>query len=265
MKDSHHDTDALVIIPTYNEKENIALLIPAIFALEKSFHILVIDDSSPDGTASVVKDLQKTYPRRLYLRCRAEKRGLGTAYIEGFKFALQRNYQYIFTMDADFSHAPQDLVRLYSFCQQASQDYVIGSRYISGVNVINWPLRRVLLSYWANSLVRCITGMPVRDTTAGFQCYKRKVLETLDLEAIRSVGYIFQVEMKFLACKYGFQVSEIPIVFTNRVRGQSKMSQSIIAEAFIGVIQMKIGSFFKRYHQNNPSPQRPNSTAQGLS
>ncbi|MEM9417345.1 MAG: polyprenol monophosphomannose synthase [Bacteroidota bacterium] len=251
MKDSQQNTDALVIIPTYNEKENISLLIPAIFALEKNFHLLIVDDASPDGTAGVVEELKKTYPGRLYLRRRVEKLGLGTAYKEGFHFALQRRYQYILTMDADFSHAPEDLIRLYNECDQGTQDYVIGSRYLVGINVAHWSLHRVLLSYGANALVRCITGMPFQDTTAGFQCYQRKVLATIDLEAIRSVGYAFQVELKFLAWKYGFQGSEIPIVFSSRVRGESKMSQSILLEALMRVPQMKVASFFKTYHPHS--------------
>lgn len=249
MKDSQHNNNTLVIIPTYNEQDNISLLIPAIFALKAGFDILVVDDSSPDGTADTIKKLQATYPDRLYLKCRKAKQGIGTAYVEGFRFALQQQYQYILTMDADFSHSPQDLIRLHGLCQQVSYDLVIGSRYISGINVVNWPMSRLLLSYWANACIRFLTGLSVRDATAGFQCYTRKTLEVLDLEAIRSVGYIFQVEMKFLAWKHGFRITEVPIVFTNRKRGQSKMSRRILSEALLRVIQMKVGSFFKTYHQ----------------
>ncbi|MEL6412724.1 MAG: polyprenol monophosphomannose synthase, partial [Bacteroidota bacterium] len=232
------EANALVIIPTYNEKENIALLIPAIFALPAHFHVLVVDDASPDGTAQTVQALQQAHPQRLHLINRPTKQGLGSAYIAGFKFALQRTYQYILTMDADFSHAPADLPRLYHACQQNAQDLVIGSRYISGVNIVNWPMRRVLLSYSANVFARCITGMPVQDLTAGFQCYRRTVLETLDLDTVQSVGYIFQVEMKFLAWQYGFALQEVPIVFTNRIRGSSKMSQGILLEALRQVLRL---------------------------
>lgn len=248
MTATRHDSDALVIIPTYNEKENIALLIQAIFSLSINFHILVVDDSSPDGTHRAVVKLQKLYRSRLHLINREEKLGLGTAYIDGFKFALKRNYQYVLTMDADFSHAPDDLVSLYSTCRQEACDLSVGSRYISGVTVINWPIGRILLSYTANFFVRCITGLPVIDATAGFQCYRRTVLETIDLEAVHSIGYSFQVEMKFLAWKYGFTIKELPIVFTNRVRGYSKMSQAIIAEAFFRIIKLKANSFFKKFH-----------------
>ena len=249
MTASHHDSDALVIIPTYNEKENIALLIQAILSLSSNFHILVVDDASPDGTSRIVAELQEAYQDRLYLINRQEKLGLGTAYVDGFKFALKQNYQYILTMDADFSHAPDDLVSLYSTCRREA-DLLIGSRYISGVNVVNWPIGRVLLSYAANFFARCITGLPVMDTTAGFQCYKRAVLETIDLEAVQSIGYSFQVEMKFLAWKYGFTVKELPIVFTNRVRGHSKMSQAIIIEALFRIIKFRISSSFKKFHRS---------------
>ena len=245
------EATALVIIPTYNEKENIALLIPAIFALSEGFHILVVDDASPDGTAQTVQALQKNYPQRLHLLSRPAKQGLGTAYVAGFKFALQQAYQYILTMDADFSHAPADLPKLYHACQHNAKDLVIGSRYISGVNIVNWPIHRVLLSYGANAVARCITGMPIRDLTAGFQCYHRTVLATLDLDAIQSVGYSFQIEMKFLAWQYGFALQEIPIVFTNRTRGASKMSQSILLEAIWQILQLKVSSWFRTYHRKD--------------
>jgi len=243
--------DALVVIPTYNEKENIALLIQAIFSLPINFHVLVVDDSSPDGTSHIVADLQIFYQDRLHLVNRQGKLGLGTAYIAGFRFALERDYQYILTMDADFSHAPGELINLYNTCKQEGYDLLVGSRYIGGVNVVNWPIGRVLLSYMANLFVRRITGLPVMDATAGFQCYKRRVLATIDLDAIQSIGYGFQVEMKFLAWKYGFIVKELPIVFTNRVRGYSKMSRAIIIEAFYNVIKIKISSFFKKFHPDS--------------
>ena len=250
MKANHHDADALVIIPTYNEKENIALLIRAILSLLGNFHILVVDDSSPDGTSRIVAELQTVHQDRLYLINRKEKCGLGTAYLDGFKFALKQNYQYILTIDADFSHVPDDLVGLYSICKQEGYDLAVGSRYINGINVVNWPISRILLSYAANFFARCITGLPVMDTTAGFHCYKRVVLETINLDAVQSMGYGFQVEMKFLAWKYGFTIRELPIVFTNRVRGHSKMSQTIIIEAFFSIIRMKVSSFFKKFHRS---------------
>ncbi|MCG8341051.1 MAG: polyprenol monophosphomannose synthase [Cytophagales bacterium] len=239
----------LVIIPTYNERENIVSLIKAIFSLSTNFHLLIVDDASPDGTAQIVKKLISTYPDRLHLICREEKWGLGTAYVEGFKFALKNGYDYILQMDADFSHDPKDLVRLYNTCKAENYDLVIGSRYISGVNVVNWPIGRVLLSYFASFFVRFITGLPIMDTTAGFKCYTKEVLETIDLDKIQFIGYGFQVEMLFLAWKYGFKLKEIPIVFTDRVRGVSKMSKSIISEAVFGIIKMKISSFFKKYHR----------------
>jgi len=248
MTENSHNVDALVIIPTYNEKENIALLIAAIFAGSTQFHILIVDDASPDGTGQLVEDLKQVYPNRLYSINRPQKLGLGTAYIAGFKFALQHQYQYVLTMDADFSHDPADLLVLYTTCKQKAYDLLIGSRYISGVNVINWPIGRVLLSYGANFVVRHLTGLPIMDATAGFQCYKRTVLEAIELDAIQSIGYSFQVEMKFLAWKYGFIVQELPIVFTNRIRGYSKMSQMIIFEAFFKIIQLKINSLFRKFH-----------------
>lgn len=242
-------SDALIIIPTYNEIENIEPVIRKIFSLTVPFHLLIVDDSSPDGTADKVKDLQKEFTDRLFLEQRTGKQGLGTAYIHGFRWALQRNYEYIFEMDADFSHNPDDLVRLYHTTSQEKYDLVIGSRYISGVNVVNWPMKRVLMSYFAGKYVRFITGMPISDPTAGFKCYRRKVLETIDLDKIKFVGYAFQIEMKFQTWKYGFRIKEIPIIFTERERGISKMSFKIFKEAFWGVISLKISSFFKTYQR----------------
>lgn len=248
MTNYHHDVDSLVIIPTYNEAENIALLIEAIFATSIMLHVLIVDDASPDGTSDIVARLQAKYNNRIHLITRTQKLGLGTAYIAGFKFALASNYEYILTMDADFSHPLDKLQTLYEICKLAGYDVSIGSRYVNGVNVINWPIGRVLLSYSANWMARYITGVPVMDLTAGFQCYKRVVLETLDLEGIKSIGYSFQVEMKFLAWKYGFKLKEIPIVFTNRLRGYSKMSHHIILEAFFRIIKLKVSSLFKKFH-----------------
>ncbi len=244
-------SNALVIIPTYNEKENIILIIEAVFALSKNFDILIVDDGSPDGTADIVKSLQGKYNQegaaKLHLMQRQGKQGLGTAYIAGFKFALSNQYEFVLEMDADFSHDPKDLVHLYSSCSEAGNDLAIGSRYATGVNVVNWPIGRVLLSYFASSYVRLITGMPIQDTTAGFVCYRRKVLETLPLDEVKFVGYAFQIEMKFLTWKYGFKLKEVPIIFTERTRGQSKMSAGIFKEAFFGVMQMTIQSWFKKY------------------
>ncbi len=242
-------SDALIIIPTYNEIENIEAIIRKIFSLLIPFHLLVVDDGSPDGTAEKVKDLQTEFAGRLFLEQRTGKQGLGTAYIHGFRWALQKNYEYIFEMDADFSHNPDDLIRLYHTASQENYDLVIGSRYISGVNVVNWPMKRVLISYFAGKYVRFITGMPISDPTAGFKCYRRKVLETIDLEKIKFVGYAFQIEMKFQTWKYGFRIKEIPIIFTERERGVSKMSFKIFKEAFWGVISLKISSFFKEYQR----------------
>lgn len=241
--------DSLVIIPTYNEKENIRLIIDAVFGLSKKFDILIVDDGSPDGTADIVKEIQANTPEghTLHLEQRSGKLGLGTAYIHGFKFALSKGYEYIFEMDADFSHNPRDLVRLYKACAENGNDLAIGSRYISGVNVVNWPMGRVIMSYFASIYVRFITGMPINDTTAGFVCFRRNVLETIPLNEIKFVGYAFQIEMKFTALKYGFKLKEVPIVFTDRTRGKSKMSGSIFKEAFFGVIQLKIDSWFKKY------------------
>ena len=228
-------SDALVIIPTYNEKENVEKMIRKVFSLPKAFHLLIIDDGSPDGTAQIVKNLQKEFPDKLFLEERQGKLGLGTAYIHGFKWALARNYQYIMEMDCDFSHNPEDLIRLYNACAQDGADVAVGSRYITGVNVVNWPMGRVLMSYFASKYVQFITGMPIHDTTAGFVCYKRKVLETIDLDKIKFKGYAFQIEMKFTAWKMGFKVVEVPIIFTDRTEGESKMSSGIFKEAFFGV------------------------------
>jgi dolichol-phosphate mannosyltransferase len=236
--------DGLVIIPTYNEKENAEKIIRAVFSLEKTFHVLIVDDGSPDGTAHIVKNLMKEFPERLYIEERAGKLGLGTAYIHGFKWALKKGYDYIFEMDADFSHNPKDLERLHEACATQEADLAIGSRYIKGVNVVNWPMGRVLLSYFASMYVRFITRMKVQDTTAGFKCYKRKVLETINLDKVKFMGYAFQIEMKFTAWKLGFNVVEVPIIFTDRQEGESKMSSNIIKEALFGVIQMKWKSFF---------------------
>jgi len=239
--------ESLVIIPTYNEKENIQKIIKAVFNLLNTFHVLVIDDNSSDGTADLVKQLMPQFPESLHLVQRQGKMGLGTAYIHGFKWALERNYQYIFEMDADFSHNPADLQRLLDACKNGGADVAVGSRYINGVNVVNWPIGRVIMSYYASVYVRLITRMPVRDATAGFKCYRRKVLETLDLSKIKFMGYAFQIEMKFAAWCSGFRIIEVPIIFTDRTEGKSKMSSGIFKEAFFGVIQMKIKSWFRKY------------------
>ena len=236
-------SDSIVIIPTYNEKENIENIIRVVFGLEKEFHILIIDDGSPDGTAGIVKRLQKEFPERLFMVERKGKLGLGTAYITGFKWALEHRYDYIFEMDADFSHNPRDLVRLYEACVQGA-DLSIGSRYVTGVNVVNWPMSRVLLSFFASKYVKIITGMKVHDATAGFVCYTRKVLETINLDKIRFKGYAFQIEMKFTASTLKFRLQEVPIIFTDRTLGTSKMSKGIIKEAVFGVITMKMRALF---------------------
>lgn len=228
----------LIVIPTYNEIENIEAIIKAVFAQSDEFHILIVDDNSPDGTADKVRELQTIYPNRLFLEVRMEKKGLGTAYIHGFEWALARNYEYIFEMDADFSHNPTDLLRLYEACQQGA-DVTIGSRYVKGVNVVNWPLQRILLSYGASIYVRVITGMKIKDPTAGFVCYHRRVLESIDLNTIRFVGYAFQIEMKYRAYLKKFKIIEVPIIFTDRTKGKSKMNKSIIREAIFGVIGMR--------------------------
>ena len=242
--------NAIVIIPTYNEKENISLIIEATFDLPKDFDVLIVDDNSPDGTAEIVKDLQKNYNTstiRLHLMERQGKQGLGTAYIAGFHYALDKGYEFILEMDADFSHDPKALTPLYLECAEHGADLSIGSRYATGVNVVNWPMGRVLLSYFASSYVRLITGMPIRDTTAGFVCYRRKVLQAIPLDQIKFIGYAFQIEMKFITWKFGFQLREVPIIFTERLRGVSKLSPGIFKEAFFGVIQMTIQSWFKKY------------------
>lgn len=241
-------SDSLVIIPTYNEKENIEKIIRKVFSLPYKFELLIIDDGSPDGTATIVKKLQLEFPNQLHLEERSGKLGLGTAYIHGFKWALIRNYDFIFEMDADFSHNPDDLIKLREACVDGA-DVAIGSRYIKGVNVVNWPMGRVLMSYFASMYVRLITGVNIQDATAGFKCYRRKVLETIPMDKIKFVGYAFQIEMKFTAIKYGFNVVEIPIIFTDRTEGTSKMSTRIFREAFLGVIQMKINSWFRSYER----------------
>jgi dolichol-phosphate mannosyltransferase len=244
-------SDSVVIIPMYNEKENAANIIDAVLALPHQFDILVIDDNSPDGTAKIVKTKQQEYPGRVHLIERAGKLGLGTAYIEGFKWAIDHKYDYIFEMDADFSHNPNDLIPLYEACAKEGNDMSIGSRYVSGVNVVNWPMGRVLMSYYASKYVRIVTGMPINDTTAGFVCYTRRVLEALPLDNIRFKGYAFQIEMKFTAYKYGFKIKEVPIIFVNRVLGTSKMNSSIFGEAVFGVIRLKWNSLFKKYPNYN--------------
>ena len=255
-----NESDSIVIIPTYNEKENIEKIIRAVFALEKCFHILVIDDGSPDGTEAIVKGLmQQEFTDRLFLIERTGKLGLGTAYIAGFRWGLAQGYDYIFEMDADFSHAPSDLPRLYSACADEGYDLAIGSRYISGVNVVNWPMGRVLMSYFASKYVRFITGFKVHDTTAGFKCYRRRVLETIDLDAIRFKGYAFQIEMKFTTYKCGFKIKEVPVIFVNRVEGLSKMNSGIFGEAFFGVMRLRWDGWFRKY----PKPV-DNKTAQAI-
>lgn len=248
-------SDSLVIIPTYNERENIERIIRAVFALEHGFHILVIEDNSPDGTAAIVRSLQQEFPEQLFMIERMGKQGLGTAYIAGFKWALERSrYEFIFEMDADFSHNPQDLPRLYQACAAGNADLAIGSRYVSGVNVVNWPMSRVLLSFFASKYVRAITGLPVQDTTAGFVCYRRQVLKAIGLDNIRFKGYAFQIEMKFTAYKCGFRIKEVPIIFINRELGTSKMNSSIFGEAVFGVMRLKWDSLFRKYPPQRPRP-----------
>ncbi len=242
-------SDSLVIIPTFNEKENIELIIRKVFSLEKEFDILIVEDNSPDGTAAIVKSLIKEFPDKLYIEERKGKLGLGTAYIHGFKWALKRGYDYIFEMDADFSHNPDDLLRLYDTAKNKGGDLVIGSRYITGVNVVNWPIGRVLMSYYASSYVRLVTGMKVRDTTAGFKCYRSEVLRTIDLDKIEFTGYAFQIEMKFTSWKLGFNIIEEPIIFTDRTLGESKMSGGIFKEAILGVIKLRIKSIFHKHQR----------------
>ena len=235
----------LVIIPTYNEKENVADIIAAVMALEGNFHVLIIDDASPDGTAGIVKGLMDTYPDRLHLLERSGKLGLGTAYLTGFKWALEHDYDYIFEMDADFSHNPKDLLRLWKACSEEGADLAIGSRYCSGISVVDWPFSRIVMSYGASMYVRMILGMKVFDTTAGFVCYSRKVLEGIDLDDVRMKGYGFQIEMKYTAWKHGFKLKEVPIIFVNRQKGTSKMSGGIFGEAFWGVIGLRFRKFTK--------------------
>ena len=243
-----HESDSIVIIPTYNEKENIEKIIRAVFGLEKCFHILVIDDGSPDGTAAIVKRLiGEEFSDRLYILERSGKLGLGTAYIAGFKWALEREYEYIFEMDAEFSHDPNDLPRQYGACHNDGYDLSIGSRYVSGVNVVNWPVGRVLMSYFASIYVRIVTGFKVHDTTAGFVCYKRRVLETIELDKIRFKGYGFQIEMKYTAYKIGFKIKEVSVIFVNRSEGTSKMSGGIFGEAFFGVMQLRWDGWTRKY------------------
>ncbi|MFT5167093.1 MAG: dolichol-phosphate mannosyltransferase [Saprospiraceae bacterium] len=239
--------ESLVIIPTYNEKENIAKIIQAVFSLEESFDILIVDDGSPDGTAAIVKTLMKQHINQLFILERSGKLGLGTAYIAGFKWGLEKGYEYLFEMDADFSHNPKDLVRLKAACTKGGGDLAVGSRYVKGGKLENWPFDRIALSYGASLYVRIVTWMPVKDPTAGFICYSRKVLETIDLDKIRFVGYAFQIEMKFAAFKLGFKIKEVPITFTDRVEGVSKMNTSIVNEAIIGVLQMKWQSYSNSY------------------
>jgi dolichol-phosphate mannosyltransferase len=245
-------SNALVIVPTYNEKENIVQIIQAVMGQPKDFHLLIIDDNSPDGTAALVKGMQNTYntpiETKLHLLQRAGKLGLGTAYIEGFRFAIKNGYEFVLEMDADFSHDPRDLQRLYLACSEKGNDLAVGSRYSTGVNVVNWPMSRVLLSYFASRYVRLITGIPIHDTTAGFVCYRKRVLEKIQLDKVKFVGYAFQIEMKFLTWKYGFKITEVPIVFTDRTLGQSKMSVGIFKEGFLGVLQMTVRSWFKKYN-----------------
>ena len=243
-------SDSIVIIPTYNEKENIENIINVVFSLKKHFNILIIDDGSPDGTASIVKSLQNEFSDRLFIIERKGKLGLGTAYITGFKWALKERYEFIFEMDADFSHNPEDLIRLHKACAVDGAHLAIGSRYISGVNVVNWPMGRVIMSYYASAYVRLVTRMSIRDTTAGFKCYRKEVLETINLDKIRFKGYAFQIEMKFTTWKYGFKIIEVPIIFRDRDEGSSKMSGGIFSEAIFGVIKMKFFSFFKKYKRN---------------
>lgn len=249
MASSTDRRDSVVIIPMYNERENAAAIIDAVMELPHGFDVLVIDDNSPDGTAAIVREKMAQYPGRVLLTERAGKLGLGTAYIEGFRRALDAGYDYVFEMDADFSHNPKDLERLYKACAEDGADVAVGSRYVTGVNVVNWPMGRVLMSYFASKYVRFITRLPVFDTTAGFNCYRREVLETIDLDKIRFKGYAFQIEMKFTTYKCGFSIKEVPVIFVNRVLGTSKMSGGIFSEALFGVIKLKVGSWFRKYPQ----------------
>ncbi|MBD5244467.1 MAG: polyprenol monophosphomannose synthase [Barnesiella sp.] len=240
-------SDSIVIIPTYNECENAAAIIEAVLSQPHRFDVLVIDDGSPDGTAAIVRGKIEEHPGRVHLIEREGKQGLGTAYLTGFRWALDHGYEYIFEMDADFSHNPADLNALYKACAEDGADVAVGSRYVTGVNVVNWPMGRVLMSYYASAYVRIVTGLPVRDTTAGFVCYRARVLRAMDLDNVRFKGYAFQIEMKFTAYKYGFRIVEVPIVFVNRVLGTSKMNSGIFSEAFLGVLRLKLGSMLKKY------------------
>lgn len=232
-------SDSLVIIPTYNEKENIRKMIEKVFSLSKNFDLLIVEDNSPDGTGDIIKEMMPQYPDRLFILERKGKLGLGTAYIDGFRWALNKGYEYIFEMDCDFSHNPDDLIRLYNACKVDGADVSIGSRYIKGVNVVNWPMGRVLMSYGASMYVRFILGMPIADTTAGFKCYTAKVLRTIDLSSVKFMGYAFQIEMKYTAWRLGFRIVEVPIIFTDRTEGTSKMSSKIFKEAFLGVMSLR--------------------------
>ncbi|MFN8345466.1 MAG: polyprenol monophosphomannose synthase [Spirosomataceae bacterium] len=253
--------ECVVVIPTYNEIENIEAIIRKVFSLNHPFDVLIVDDGSPDGTAAKVKELQIEFSQQLHLLERKGKQGLGTAYIHGFKWGLQQGYRYLFEMDADFSHNPADLVRLYQACAEDGYDVAIGSRYIKGVNVVNWPMGRVLMSYFAGVYVRFITGMQVMDPTAGFICYKREVLQGIGLDAIQFVGYAFQIEMKFNTWKYGYEMNEVPIIFTDRTKGVSKMSTKIFKEAVLGVLYLKVRSFFKTYIRHNEEKALPSLLA----
>lgn len=241
--------EKLVIIPTYNEKENIADILTAVFGLQQDFHVLVIDDGSPDGTAQIVKELQSKFAAQLFLEERKGKLGLGTAYIHGFKWALTKGYNYIFEIDADFSHNPKDLIRLYDACKKGGADVAVGSRYVSEGGVINWPKERIILSKGASIYTRMITWMPVKDPTAGFICYKKEVLEAINLDAISFIGYAFQIEMKFAAWKLGFKIVEVPIIFQDRTHGTSKMNKGIVKEGILGVLKLRWDSFFKNYRR----------------
>jgi dolichol-phosphate mannosyltransferase len=246
-------SDSLVIIPTYNEIENVERMIRTVMALQKAFDILFVDDGSPDGTATKIKELQKEFEGRIHLLERKGKLGLGTAYIAGFRWAIEKKFAFVFEMDCDFSHNPEDLIRLHAACSDGNADVAIGSRYITGVNVVNWPMKRVLMSYYASAYVRMITGMTIRDTTAGFKCYRREVLERIELDKIKFMGYAFQIEMKFTAWKCGFNLVEVPIIFYDRTLGQSKMSGKIFREAVVGVIEMKVKSWIRKFpKKDNP-------------
>ena len=240
-------SDSLVIIPTYNEIENVERMIRTVMVQAKAFNILFVDDGSPDGTAAKIKELQKEFEGRIHLLERKGKLGLGTAYIAGFRWAIEKQYAFIFEMDCDFSHNPEDLIRLHAACSEGKADVAIGSRYITGVNVVNWPMKRVLMSYYASAYVRMITGMTIRDTTAGFKCYRREVLEGIELDKIKFMGYAFQIEMKFTAWKCGYTLTEVPIIFHDRTLGESKMSGKIFREAIFGVIEMKVKSWFRKF------------------